>query len=152
MAIIAVLGFGVNVTERNLSLAKEVAKLSAKNNHALLCGGISGTFQSAFKTNKQYGGTNILFIESERLPHNIQFYDDIQEFHTSIDKHIAIASTADIAIAIGGGSGTESIIEKLLKRNKKVCIVKNTSGVSDRLIENVYLIHEDQLEEIITQL
>ncbi len=101
-------------------LAEEVGRLVAAAGYTVVCGGLGGVMEAACRGAKQAGGQTIGILpgtnRSEANP-----YVDIAIATGSGDmRNVAIALTADVLIAIGGGFGTLSEIGHALAYGKPV--------------------------------
>jgi hypothetical protein len=105
------------------ALAEEVGRLIAKRGATLVCGGLSGVMEAAARGAKQAGGTTIGILPGhDRKPGNPYLSHAITTGMGEA-RNLAVVSSGDAVIAVGGGFGTLSEIGLAGKIGRPVVII-----------------------------
>lgn len=137
---IAVVGFASQLTQYNISLAKEVGMLLTNRGFAVIAGNVTGTFHHVFKSVKKSGGHTRAIIESELqfAPH--KYCDIFEVVNTSNAKHSKLAEICMGAIVIGGGHRSKHLLDQLSMYDKPIVAIKGSGGiVRKELDSNVHI-------------
>jgi uncharacterized protein (TIGR00725 family) len=119
------------------ALAEEVGALVAKNGATLVCGGLSGVMEAAARGAKKAGGTTIGILPGhDRAPAN-PYLDHVLTTGIGHARNLAVVSSGDAVIAIGGGYGTLSEIGLAAKIGRPVVIVGGWRLLGDEKAEGV---------------
>lgn len=149
--MIAILGYGTNCSEFNLEIAHQVGSILGKHQQTIVCGGTQGTFEAAFRANRENGGMNAAFLERNRTVYNPELIDSITYIENTPQKHLKLAKEAIFAIIIGGGPGSQKIIEKLNALQKLMLAVEGTGGVTEENNDWFKRINPNELESKIVE-
>lgn len=131
---VCILGYGVNVPEKNLKLSRIAARELSKAGITVVTGNLEGTFNEALSAAKSENGKTMVILSEDIKPKSTNLYDDIIRVKTSNDKHNKIAEVCDAAVVIGGGPGTKSLIEQMKKRGVKIVSIAGSGGAADEII------------------
>ncbi len=105
------------------ALAEEVGRLLARQGATLVCGGLGGVMEAAARGAKQAGGTTIGILPGhDRLAAN-PYLDHVLTTGMGHARNLAVVSSGDAVIAIGGGCGTLSEIGLAAKIGRPVVIL-----------------------------
>lgn len=123
---IAVVGAGVG-DERTSRLAAEVGRLLAEAGAVVVCGGRGGVMEAVAKGACEAGGTVIGIVPSadpaEANPHCTH----VVAAGTGVARNIAVVSSADAVIAIGGSWGTLTEIAHARRIGRPVVALESWS-------------------------
>ena len=107
--IIAVIG-NYDPPPHVYALAEAVGKELARRGITVVCGGLTGVMEAVCKGAKSEGGTTIGILPSGS-PHTANEYVDIPiATNMGYARNVAVVSTGQAAIAVGGAFGTLSEI------------------------------------------
>jgi uncharacterized protein (TIGR00725 family) len=119
---ISVIGGG-RCSAAEYHLAEQVGQLIGQRQAVLVCGGLSGVMEAAARGAKQAGGTTIGILPGiERLPANA-YLDFVITTGVGQARNLAVVSSGDAVIAVGGGFGTLSEIGLAAKIGRPVIIL-----------------------------
>jgi len=105
------------------ALAEEVGRLVAEEGATLVCGGLSGVMEAAARGAKEAGGVTIGILPGhDRTPGN-PYLDHVLTTGLGHARNLAVVSSGDSVIAIGGGYGTLSEIGLAAKIGRPVVIL-----------------------------
>lgn len=103
--------------------AETVGRLIAEQKAVLVCGGLSGIMEAASRGAKSAGGTTIGILPGhDRAPAN-PYLDFVITTGMGEARNLAVVSTGDVVIAVGGGYGTLSEIGLAAKIGRRVIIL-----------------------------
>lgn len=128
---IAVLGYGEGCSELNLERAFQAGHKIALHGYAVCAGNLAGTFHHAFNGAKSIAGTTIAILEKSNTANDVSLCDAVLYADDTDQKHRMIARTASAAIVIGGGPGTNKLINRLLEEKKPVIAIHDSGGAAD---------------------
>ncbi len=122
LGYIAVIGGGVcGAAEK--ALAEEVGRLVALQGTTLVCGGLGGVMEAAARGAKQEGGTTIGILPGHHRALANPYIDYVLTTGMGHARNLAVVSSGDAIIAIGGGCGTLSEIGLAAKIGRPVVIL-----------------------------
>ncbi len=120
------------------ALAEEVGRLVAKEGATLVCGGLAGVMEAAARGAKEAGGTTIGILPGhERTPAN-PYLDHVLTTGMGHARNLAVVSSGDAVVAIGGGYGTLSEIGLAAKIGRPVVILAGWQLRNDKGIKGVW--------------
>ncbi|NHJ49967.1 MAG: TIGR00725 family protein [Asgard group archaeon] len=137
--LVAIIGGSVqNCTKTDYDIAYRLGKLLIVNGYRLVTGGYGGVMEAASKGARnadEYREGDIVGIISSISPEDANEYCDIV-IATGIGyaRNQIITASADVVVAIGGGSGTLSEIAFAWQLNKKI-IAFTSEGWSGHLAD-----------------
>lgn len=106
---ISVIGGGT-CTPAEHALAREVGRLVAEEGATLVCGGLSGVMEAASRGAREAGGTTIGILPGHDRAAANPYLDHVVTTGMGHARNLAVVSSGDAVIAIGGGYGTLSEI------------------------------------------
>ena len=120
------------------ALAEEVGRLVAREGATLVCGGLAGVMEAAARGAKEAGGTTIGILPGhDRSPAN-PYLDHVVTTGMGHARNLAVVSSGDAVIAIGGGYGTLSEIGLAAKIGRPVVILAGWRLQNDEGTEGVW--------------
>lgn len=133
---ISVIGGG-SCEPREEALAEEVGRLVAQKGATLVCGGLGGVMEAAARGAKSAGGTTIGILPDHDRSQANHYLDHVITTGVGHARNLAVVSSGDAVIAVGGGYGTLSEIGLAAKIGRPVVIVggwrleggEDTSGI-----------------------
>lgn len=128
---LAILGYGKECSKKNARTASLVGKVAAKQGISLIAGNVSGTFAYAFEAAKAYPITTICVIEKHKKPSDKKTVSELYLTKDSYAKHRQISQMADAGILIGGGAGSQQLLNHFLKNNKTVIAIEGSGGITN---------------------
>lgn len=128
---LAILGYGKECSKKNTKTAAIVGRTAAKLGISLIAGNITGTFASAFEAARSYPINTICVIEKHKKPKDKNLTSEIHLTKDSHTKHIQIAQMASAAILIGGGAGSQQLLNHFIKNKKTVIAIEGSGGITD---------------------
>jgi uncharacterized protein (TIGR00725 family) len=105
------------------ALAEEVGRLVAREGATLVCGGMGGVMEAAARGAKEAGGTTIGILPGHDRAAANPYLDHVLTTGMGHARNLAVVSSGDAAIAIGGGYGTLSEIGLAAKIGRPVVIL-----------------------------
>ncbi len=117
--IVGVIGVS-NCDNKLYQEAYEIGKIIGKNNHKLICGGLSGVMEAVSKGVKSQNGTTIGILPTNSIFDANEYIDIPIATNMGHARNIIIVTTAELIIAIGQGYGTLSELAIGLKLGKPV--------------------------------
>lgn len=138
---LAILGFGTECSKKNAQLASIIGRMAGKNEISLIAGNVTSTFGYAFKASKEFNVANICVIEKHKK--HPKEHDATEIYHTddTFSKHQQIAQMADAAILIGGGPGSQLLLNHFIKHKKTVVAFEGSGGiVGEKLSKKVKIV------------
>ncbi len=130
---IAILGYGEYCSDENGNIAYTVGKLLSTKGLVTCAGNIGGTFKRAFEGAKSVGGNTIAIVSKDMGTKAPSYCNKIVEVSDTKTKHATIAKLCAGAIVIGGGKGTEKVINQFSLLDKPVIAITGTGGIAERL-------------------
>jgi uncharacterized protein (TIGR00725 family) len=115
------------------ALAEAVGRLIARRGATLVCGGLSGVMEAAAKGAKQEGGTTIGILPGHDRRVANAYLDHVVTTGMGEARNLAVVSSGDAVIAVGGGFGTLSEIGLAGKIGRPVFIVSGWRLENDDL-------------------
>jgi uncharacterized protein (TIGR00725 family) len=117
-------------------LAEEVGRLVALQGATLVCGGSGGVMEAAARGAKQAGGTTIGILPGHDRALANPYIDHIVTTGIGHARNLAVVSSGDAVIAVGGSYGTLSEIGLAAKIGRPVVILggwrlENADGPGD---------------------
>ena len=130
---IAVIGGG-SCGAAEEALAEEVGRLVAQAGATLVCGGMGGVMEAAARGAKQAGGTTIGILPGHDRAAANAYLDHVLTTGMGHARNLAVVSSGDAVVAIGGEYGTLSEIGLAAKIGRPVVILagwrlENEGGV-----------------------
>jgi len=106
---ISVIGAG-RVTAELYALAEEVGRLVAEAGAVLVCGGLSGVMAAAARGAQEAGGHTVGILPGHDRAEANKYIDCVVTTGMGHGRNLAVVSTGDVVIAVGGAYGTLSEI------------------------------------------
>jgi uncharacterized protein (TIGR00725 family) len=134
---IAVIGGG-RCDAAEYSLAESVGRLIGRRGAILVCGGLAGIMEAAARGAKEAGGTTIGILPGhDRTPAN-PYLDYSITTGLGHARNLAVVSSGDVVIAVGGGYGTLSEIGLAAKVGRPVVILGGWRLQRDQGTEGIW--------------
>jgi len=105
------------------ALAEEVGRLLAHEGVTLVCGGLGGVMEAAARGAKQAGGITIGILPGHDRAAANPYLDYVLTTGMGHARNLAVVSSGDAVVAIGGGYGTLSEIGLAAKIGRPVVIL-----------------------------
>ena len=128
---LAILGYGRECSNKNAKTASIVGRTAGKMGLSLIAGNVTGTFAFAFEAARAYPINTICVIEKHKKPRDTDLISEIFLTKDSYAKHIQISQMADAAILIGGGAGSQQLLNHFIKNKKTVIAIEGSGGITD---------------------
>lgn len=131
-AVISVIGaseIDTDIEENSI----EIGRLIARNNYALVCGGLSGVMESVCKGAKEEGGLTIGIIPFTEKSRANEYVDIVIPCPFSQARNIVVVLAGDLCLAISGKAGTLSEICFAWIYNKPIVSLTNVKGWSSKI-------------------
>ena len=106
-----------------LALAEQVGRLVAQEGATLICGGLGGIMEAAARGAKAEGGSAIGILPGHDRSIANPYLDYVLTTGMGHARNLAVVSSGDAVIAIGGGYGTLSEIGLAAKIGRPVVIL-----------------------------
>jgi uncharacterized protein (TIGR00725 family) len=119
------------------ALAEEVGRLVAREGATLVCGGLAGVMEAAARGAKEAGGTTIGILPGHERASANPYLDHVLTTGMGHARNLAVVSSGDAVIAIGGGYGTLSEIGLAAKIGRPVVILAGWRLQNDEGIEGI---------------
>lgn len=120
------------------ALAQSVGRLLGNQGAILVCGGLAGIMEAAARGAKEAGGVTIGILPGhDRTPAN-PYLDFSITTGLGHGRNLAVVSSGDAVIAIGGGYGTLSEIGLAAKIGRPVVILSGWRLQRDQGTEGVW--------------
>jgi uncharacterized protein (TIGR00725 family) len=119
---ISVIG-GSRCKAAEYALAEEVGRLIAGAGATLVCGGLSGVMEAAARGAKEAGGTTIGILPGHDRSLGNPYLDYVLTTGIGHARNLAVVSSGDAVIAVGGGFGTLSEVGLAAKIDRPVVIL-----------------------------
>ena len=120
---ISVIGGGT-CTAEECALAEETGRLVGESGAVLVCGGMGGVMEAAARGAKEAGGTTIGILPGHDRSLGNPHLDFVLTTGIGHARNLAVVSSGDGVIAIGGAYGTLSEIGLAAKLGRPVAILK----------------------------
>jgi uncharacterized protein (TIGR00725 family) len=134
---VAVIGGG-RCDAAEYSLAENVGRLVGRQGAVLVCGGLAGIMEAAARGAKEAGGVTIGILPGhDRVPAN-PYLDYTITTGMGHARNLAVVSSGDAVIAIGGAYGTLSEIGLAAKIGRPVVILGGWRLQSDAGTEGIW--------------
>jgi uncharacterized protein (TIGR00725 family) len=115
---------GGRATAAQYALAEEVGRLVASLGAVLVCGGLGGTMEAAARGAKEAGGTTLGILPGHDRSQGNPYLDFVVTTGLGHARNLAVVSSGDAVIAVGGEFGTLSEIGLARKVGRPVIIVE----------------------------
>jgi uncharacterized protein (TIGR00725 family) len=106
---ISVIGAG-RVTAELYAIAEEVGRLVAEAGAVLVCGGLSGVMAAAARGAQEAGGHTVGILPGHDRSEANPYVDCVVTTGLGHGRNVAVVSSGDVVIAVGGEYGTLSEI------------------------------------------
>jgi uncharacterized protein (TIGR00725 family) len=106
-----------------LELAEQLGRLVAREGATLVCGGLGGIMEAAARGAKAAGGTTIGILPGHDRSAGNAYLDHVITTGMGHARNLAVVSSGDAVIAVGGGYGTLSEIGLAAKIGRPVIIL-----------------------------
>jgi hypothetical protein len=118
--------------------AMEVGRLVAKTGATLVCGGLAGIMEAAARGAKEAGGTTIGILPGHDRNLANPYIDHVVTTGIGHARNLAVVSSGDAVIAVGGGYGTLSEIGLAAKIGRPVVILSGWRLQNDQGTEGIW--------------
>jgi uncharacterized protein (TIGR00725 family) len=119
---VAVIGAG-DADRDTVTLAEEVGRLIAASGAVLVCGGLGGVMEAAARGAKRAGGTTVGILPGHDRGAANPFLDVVVTTGIGEARNLAVVSSGDAVIAVGGQFGTLSEIGLAAKIGRPVVLL-----------------------------
>ncbi len=119
------------------ALAEETGRLIAKSGATLVCGGLSGVMEAAARGAREAGGTTIGILPGHDRARANPYLDHVITTGMGHARNLAVVSSGDAVIAIGGGYGTLSEIGLAAKIGRPVVVLRGWRLQNDEDAEDI---------------
>lgn len=119
---ISVIGAGT-CTAQEQALAEQVGKLVAQKEATLVCGGLGGVMEAAARGAKAAGGVTIGILPGHDRSTANPHLDHVVTTGIGHARNLAVVSSGDAVIAVGGSYGTLSEIGLAAKIGRPVVVI-----------------------------
>lgn len=140
---VSVIG-GATVDNDTFETAREVGQLLGRNDHTVVCGGLTGVMEAVSKGATETGGTAIGILPSADRGTANRFVDTAIATGLGQARNVLVVLNGDATIAINGGAGTLSEIAHAVKAGRPVAGINTHSvrgvepvGTPERALEYV---------------
>jgi uncharacterized protein (TIGR00725 family) len=120
------------------ALAEQLGQLIAQEGATLVCGGLSGVMEAAARGAKGAGGTTIGILPGHDRALANPYLDHVLTTGMGHARNLAVVSSGDAVIAVGGGYGTLSEIGLAAKIGRPVVILGGWRLHSEEATEGVW--------------
>lgn len=120
------------------AVAEEVGRLVAKAGAKLVCGGLSGVMEAAARGAKEAGGTTIGILPGHDRALANPYIDHAVTTGIGHARNLAVVSSGDAVIAIGGSFGTLSEIGLARRIGRPVAILSGWRLQNDQGAEGIW--------------
>jgi len=120
------------------ALAEEVGRLVAREGATLVCGGLAGVMEAAARGAKEARGTTIGILPGHDRALANPYLDHVLTTGMGHARNLAVVSSGDAVIAIGGGYGTLAEIGLAAKIGRPVVILAGWRLLNDEGTEGVW--------------
>jgi uncharacterized protein (TIGR00725 family) len=120
------------------ALAEEVGRFVAERGATLVCGGLSGVMEAAARGAKESGGATIGILPGHDRRLGNPYLDHVVTTGMGEARNLAVVSSGDVVVAIGGGFGTLSEIGLAGKIGRPVVILSGWRLDNDDLPQGLW--------------
>jgi len=131
-AVISVIGAS-EIDKQIENTTIEIGRLIAKNNYAVVCGGLSGVMEAICKGAKEEGGFTIGIIPHTEKNYANKYVDLVIPCPFSQARNIVVVLTGDICLAISGKAGTLSEMCFAWIYDKPLVALSSVQGWSSKM-------------------
>jgi len=131
-AVISVIGAS-EIDKQIESTNIEIGRLIAKNNYAVVCGGLSGVMEAICKGAKEEGGFTIGIIPHTEKSYANKYVDLVIPCPFSQARNIVVVLAGDICLAISGKAGTLSEMCFAWIYDKPLVALSSVQGWSSKM-------------------
>jgi uncharacterized protein (TIGR00725 family) len=117
--------------------AMEVGRLIAEAGATLVCGGLSGIMEAAARGAREAGGSTIGILPGHDRSHANPYLDHVVTTGIGHARNLAVVSSGDAVIAIGGSYGTLSEIGLARRVGRPVIILSGWRVQNDEGTEGI---------------
>jgi O-6-methylguanine DNA methyltransferase len=128
---VALLGYGKECSKKNEQIASVIGRMAGKQGFTLVAGNVTSTFGFAFEASRAYKTANICVIEKHKKHPQNHNATEIYHVKDTYTKHAQIAQMADAAILIGGGPGSQMLLNHFIQQKKSVICIQGSGGLAD---------------------
>ena len=118
-------------------LAEEVGALVAERGATLICGGLGGVMEAAARGARAAGGTTIGILPGHDRSQANAYLDHVVTTGIGHARNLAVVSSGDAVIAVGGSFGTLSEIGLAAKLGRPVIILAGWRLSNDEATQGV---------------
>ncbi|MFX0032915.1 MAG: TIGR00725 family protein [Candidatus Hodarchaeota archaeon] len=130
--IVSVIGAS-EIDSKTKKITIKLGKLLARNQYAIVCGGLTGVMESVCEGAKEEGGLTIGVIPFVEKSAANRYVDIIIPVPFSQARNIVVVLTGDICVAIGGKAGTLSELCFAWIYQKPIIALSNIEGWSSKI-------------------
>jgi uncharacterized protein (TIGR00725 family) len=105
------------------ALAEQVGRLVAQEGATLVCGGLGGVMEAAARGARAAGGTTVGILPGHDRSAANPYLDHVLTTGLGHARNLAVVSSGDAVIAVGGGYGTLSEIGLAAKIGRPVVVL-----------------------------
>lgn len=116
---VSVIGSG-EATETERGYAEELGRLLAKNNHAVVCGGLGGVMEAVCRGAHEADGNTIGVLPGNDPRNANPYVETAVATGMGNARNALVALNGDAAVAVGGSTGTLSEIGHALDLGRPV--------------------------------
>jgi len=118
--------------------AMEVGRLIAKAGATLVCGGLSGVMEAAARGAREAGGTTIGILPGHDRSLANPYLDHVITTGLGHARNLAVVSSGDAVIAVGGSYGTLSEIGLAARVGRPVVVLSGWRIQNDLGTEGIW--------------
>ena len=152
MRQVTVIGSDGEVPHRIARIAEEVGRAIAGRRAILVTGGRGGVMEAACKGAKDRGGCTVGILPGSERDAN-PYVDIVIVTGMGTARNVINVLSADVVLAIHGGTGTISEIGLALTMGKKVVALRSSGGVAEKMageiIDGKQVLAADSADEAI---
>lgn len=115
---------GGRATAAQYALAGGVGRMVAAMGAVLVCGGLGGTMEAAARGAKEVGGTTLGILPGHDRTQGNPYLDYVVTTGIGHARNVAVVSSGDAVVAVGGEFGTLSEIGLARKIGRPVIILE----------------------------
>ncbi len=134
---ISVIGAG-RATAELYAVAEEVGRLVAQAGAVLVCGGLSGVMAAAARGAQEAGGHTVGILPGHDRSEANLYVDCVIATGMGHGRNLAVVSTGDVVIAVGGAYGTLSEIGLARAIGRPVVLLDSWRLQHDEGIDGVF--------------
>jgi uncharacterized protein (TIGR00725 family) len=129
---------GGRATASQYRLAGEVGRMIAGMGAVLVCGGLGGTMEAAARGAKEAGGTTLGILPGHDRSQGNPYLDYVVTTGIGHARNVAVVSSGDAVVAVGGEFGTLSEIGLARKIGRPVVILEGWRLQRDEGTEGIW--------------